>query len=234
MYTIGICDDGRNVCDSIENMLEQYAQEKNVRLDTSVWYTGEDLMDYLASGHPLDILFLDIELVNMTGTEVGSYIRNQLDDMGMQIVYISGKSSYALQLFKTQPIDFLVKPISLKQIYEVMDIAVRIINRKKEKFEFQQGKDYYYVPMGDIIYLQSEGRKVKVISRKTSFEYYGKLSKAAKQLSGDFISIHKSFIVNKEYVFRYTYESVEMIDGTILPISMVNRKNVRDRILKEE
>lgn len=234
MYTIGICDDGRNVCGSIENMLEQYAQEKNVRLDTSVWYTGEDLMNDLASGHHLDILFLDIELVNMTGTEVGSYIRNQLDDMGMQIIYISGKASYAQQLFKTQPIDFLVKPISLRQIFEVMDIAVRIITRKKERFEFQQGKDYYYVPMGDIIYLQSEGRKVKVISQKTSFEYYGKLSEAEKQLSGDFIRIHKSFIVNKEYVFRYTYETVEMIDGTIFTISMANRKNVRDKILKEE
>ena len=103
MYTIGICDDGRNVCDSIENMLEQYAQEKNVRLDISAWYTGEDLMDDLVSGHHLDILFLDIELVNMTGTEVGGYIRNQLDDMGMQIIYISGKSSYAQQLFKRNP-----------------------------------------------------------------------------------------------------------------------------------
>ena len=88
--------------------------------------------------------------------------------------------------------------------------------------------------MGDIIYLQSEGRKVKVISRKTSFEYYGKLSEAEKQLSGDFIRIHKSFIVNKEYVFRYTYETVEMMDGTIFTISMANRKNVRDKILKEE
>lgn len=234
MYNIGICDDGKNVCGSIESMLEQYAQEKKIQVDTEVWYTGETLRDYLASGHYLDILFLDIELVKMTGMEVGSYIRNQLDNMGMQIIYISGKASYAQQLFKTQPLDFLVKPISQRQINDAMDMAVRIIKRKNERFEFQRGKDYYYIPTGDIIYLQSEGRKVKVVSQKATFEYYGKLKEATKQLSEDFIMIHKSFIINKEYVFRYTYEMVELVDGTILTISLANRKNVRDKILKEE
>ncbi len=83
MYYIGICDDGENICAAIEDMLMQYAQEKNVQVDTNVWYTGESLRDYLAYGNHLDILFLDIELFKMTGIEVGSYIRNQLDNMGL-------------------------------------------------------------------------------------------------------------------------------------------------------
>ena len=49
MYNVGICDDGDNICISIENMLLQYAQEKNIQIDTNVWYTGESLRDYLAS-----------------------------------------------------------------------------------------------------------------------------------------------------------------------------------------
>lgn len=65
----------------------------------------------MADGH-LDILFLDIELFKMTGIEIGHYIRNELDDMGLQLIYISGQPSYAQQLFKTQPMDFLVKPIT--------------------------------------------------------------------------------------------------------------------------
>ena len=73
MYNIGICDDGENICTSIETMLLQY-----------VWYTGESLRDYLVSGGYLDILFLDIELFKMTGIEVGAYIRNQLDNMGLE------------------------------------------------------------------------------------------------------------------------------------------------------
>lgn len=234
MYNIGICDDGENVCTSIENMLLQYAKEKNIQVDTNVWYSGESLRDYLAAGGYLDMLFLDIELFKMTGIEVGSYIRNRLDNMRLQIVYISGKASYAQQLFKTQPLDFLVKPILQEQIDEVMDMALKIIKKRKERFEFQQGKEYYYVPMGDIVYMVSERRKIKVITTKAVFEFYGKLKEAAKRLSEDFIMIHQSYIVNKEYVFRYTYEMVELMDGTILTISPANRKLVRDKLLRED
>ena len=234
MYNIGICDDGENICASIENMLIQCAKEMNIQFDTNVWYTGEGLKDYLEKGNPLDILFLDIELFQMTGIEVGNYIRNQLDDMGMQIIYISGKASYAQQLFKTQPLDFLVKPISKSQVRDVLEMALRVMKKKKERFEFQQGKDYYYVPMGDIIYFGSEGRKVKIVTPKETFEFYGRLKEAAKQLTDDFIVIHKSYIVNKEYIFRYTYEMVELVNGTILSISPANRKQVRERILREE
>lgn len=234
MYTIGICDDGEHVCIDIEKMLIQYAKKQNIRVDTNVWHSGEELRDYLEAGNHLDILFLDIELFKMTGIEVGNYIRKQLDDMGMQIVYISGKSSYAQQLFKTQPLDFLVKPITQAKINETMETAVRIIKRKEERFEFQQGKEYYYVPMGDIVYFGSEKRKIKVVTMKATFEFYGKLKEVAKRLPEKFIVIHQSYIVNMEYVFRYTYEMVELVDGTILTISLVNRKLVRDRLLREE
>ena len=217
MYNIGICDDGKNICTSIENMLLKYAQKKNIQVDTNVWYTGESLRNYLASGGYLDILFLDIELFKMTG-----------------IVYISGKESYAQQLFKTQPLDFLIKPIEQEQIHEVMDMALKIVKKRNERFEFQQGKNYYYISMGDIVYFGSERRKVKVVTMKAAYEFYGKLKEVAKCLSEDFIMIHQSYVINKEYVFRYTYETVELIDGTILTISLANRKLVRDKLLKEE
>lgn len=234
MYNIGICDDGKNICSSIENMLLECAKEKGIQIDTNVWYTGEKRKEYLEKGNRLDILFLDIELFKMTGLEVGDYIRNQLDDIGIQIIYISGKASYAQQLFKTQPMDFLVKPISKSQISDVLETAFRIIKRKNEKFEFRQGKDYYHVPMGDIVYFVSEGRKVKIVTLKETFEFYGKLKETARRLPKDFIIIHKSYIVNKEYIYRYTYEMVELANGIILSISPANRKQGRESILREE
>lgn len=234
MYKIWICDDGENICTSIENMLKQYARKRELPIDVSIWYSGEGLKDYLEKGDYPDILFLDVEMVGMTGIEVGGYIRNQLDNMETQIVYISEKISYAQQLFKTQPLDFLVKPISQPQIDDVIDMAVRVIKKRDKRFEFRQGKDYYYVPMREIVYLGSEGRKVKVVTSKETFEYYGRLKEAAKLLSEDFITIHYSYIINREHVFRYTYEFVELLNGTILSISPANRKFVRDKILKKK
>lgn len=231
---IGICDDGENICSSIENMLLQCAKEKRIQIDTFVWYTGEGLKKYLEKNNQLDILFLDIELFQMSGIEVGRFIRNQLDDMGMQIVYISGKASYAQQLFKTQPLDFLVKPITKDQIGDVLESALKVLKRKKEKLKFRIGKDHYYVPMGDIAYFVSEGRKVKIVTLKETFEFYGRLKETAGRLPENFVTIHKSYIVNKEYIFRYSYETVELTNGIILTISPANRKRVRERILRED
>ncbi len=234
MYNIGICDDGENICSQIESMLLKYAEENNIKIEVFVWYTGESLKEYLSQGKHLDILFLDIELFNLTGIEVGDYIRNCLDNMAMQIIYISGKASYAQQLFRTQPLDFLVKPILQEQIDDVMERAIKIIKKKQEKYKFQNGKDYYYVSMGEMVYLESEGRKVKVVTTKQEFEFYGKLKDVSVRLNEDFVSIHKSYIVNRNYVFRYTYEIIELIDGTMLPISLPYRKRVREILLKDE
>ena len=46
MYTIGICDDGKNTCASIEEMILQYAAKNKLRLDIQVWQAGEELCKY--------------------------------------------------------------------------------------------------------------------------------------------------------------------------------------------
>ena len=233
MYNIGICDDGRKICSFIENMILLYMKEREIQADTKVWYTGEGLCSYLRQGNHIDILFLDIELIELTGIEVGDFIRNQLENREMQIVYISGKAAYAQQLFKTQPMDFLVKPITQPQINEVMDLAVKIIGKKSETFEFKNGKEHYYISYGEILYFVSEGRKIKIITPREEKEFYGKIRELEKNLPGEFITIHQSYIINKEYVTRYTYEMVELVNGTILTISKANRKQVREKILRE-
>ncbi len=234
MYNIGICDDGKHICASIENMILHYAEDRKIQVDTKVWYTGEKLKDYLAQGNHLDILFLDIELFKMTGIEIGNYIRNHLDNAGMQIVYISGKAYYMQYLFKTQPVDFLLKPISQSQIDATLDMAIHIVKKKNERFEFQQGKDYYYIPMGEIIYFCSEKRKIKVVTLQGVYEFYGKLKEIIKRLPENFIVIHQSYIINEEYIFRYTYEMVELTNETKLAISQIRRRQVRERILRKE
>ena len=233
-YEIGICDDGENTCSQIEGYLLRYAKEKSLQFDVKIWHTGEALKDYLSIGGRLDILFLDIELVMMTGIEVGHYIRKDLDDIQMQLIYISGKPSYAQQLFKTQPTDFLLKPISYEQIAEVMETTIKILKRKTERFEFQQGKERFYVSQGSIMYFESQGRKIRLFTPTAVYDFYGKLNDIKNGLSEDFIAIHKSFIINKHYVKRYTYETVEMENGDILGISQNQRRQVRDTLLRSE
>lgn len=233
MYCVGICDDSVSVCSFVEETLFDFAKQKNVDIDVEVWNSGEALQKFLQDGNHMDILFLDIELFEMTGIEVAHYIREQMDDRSMQIIYISGKTHYAQSLFKTQPMDFLVKPLTSEQIGEAFDLAIKILSKGRERFEFQIGREYYYLPYNEIIYFTSSGRIVRIVTSTGEWEFYGKLKEVRQRLSGDFIMIHQSYIVNSEYIRRYTYEMVELADGTTLTISKIYRKQVRLKLLRE-
>lgn len=232
MYYIGICDDGENVCFELERMIHSYAEQSHMELKTAVWYTGESLCNYLKAGNSLDVLFLDIELWKMTGIEAGKYIRDRLEDRRLQIVYISGKASYAQSLFKTQPLDFLVKPVLQEQINEVLELAVKILGRNETKFAYQSGRDFYYISYGDIQYFVSEGRKIRIVTTHGEKEFYGKIRELEKKVPKDFLKIHQSYLVHTLFVSRYAYEEVELIDGTILSISKKYRKQVREKLLQ--
>lgn len=233
MYHIGICDDGKNICSSLEEMILGYTKEKGVSAEVKVWYSGESLCDYLKQGGHVDILFLDIELVSLSGIEAGDFIRNRLEERSMQIIYISGRPSYAQELFRTQPMDFLIKPIDRERMEETLSLAIKILGKGADKFEFQCGRDYYYLPYSEIMYFVSDGRKIRVVTSGGEKEFYGKLKDVVKKLPGEFVVIHKSYAVNREYILRYTYESIELMDGTELAISKANRKQVREKILEE-
>ena len=112
-------------------------------------------------------------------------------------------------------------------------LAMKILGKNTNKFEFQCGRDYYYLPFGEIMYFVSEGRKIRIITPGGEREFYGKLMDVTKGLPPEFVAIHKSYTVNREYILRYTYESVELTDGTELTISKANRKLVREKILDE-
>ena len=139
MYRIGICDDDRILCSELEEQIRRISGKMGVKAETEVWGSGESLREDLEKGFRLDLLFLDIELVQANGVDVGRFIRNELNDMEMHIVYISSKQNYAMQLFKIQPLDFLIKPVPKDQLREVLSRSIRQRRDSGGYFEYQKG-----------------------------------------------------------------------------------------------
>ncbi len=232
MYNIGICDDGENVCTSIENMLLQYAQEKNIQVDTYIWYTGESLRNYLASGGYLDLLFLDIELISTDGIKVGRYIREELENMEIMIVYISSKSSYAMNLFRIQPLDFLIKPIGWETVQDIMERSLHMYERKNQIFAYRIKGYHFSVPFRKIMYFYSQNKKVGIVMKDEEVQFYGKLKEIAGKVPHNFMMIHQSFLVNLDYVEECSYEMMKMLNGSLLSISQPYRRKVREQIMQ--
>lgn len=232
MYRIGICDDDKILCASLEEQLYTLSKELSVPFEIEVWYSGERLERDLKKGLELDILFLDIELMQKNGIEVGAFTRDELEDADIHIVYISAKDSYAMQLFQIQPLDFLIKPISGERLKAVLVRSMKQRKNGNSCFEYQKGNLFLRIPMKEILYFMSMDKKILMIKRDGQEDFYGKLKAVAAQLPPDFMVIHQSYIIHREYVREYSYESVKMINGDVLSISKPYRKEVRAKIMQ--
>ena len=147
MYRIGICDDDKVLCADLEEQIYEISKELALKVEIDVWYSGESVQNDLQKGIELELLFLDIELIQNNGIAVGNFIRNELEDMQTHIVYISSKESYAMQLFKVQPLDFLIKPVSVEQLKEVLMRSVKQKSRPDAYFEYQKGNSVFRIPI---------------------------------------------------------------------------------------
>lgn len=230
MYRIGICDDDKILCSLLEEQLDELSVELSVKFEIEVWYSGESLERDLKKGEKLDLLFLDIELLEQNGIEVGAFIRDELGDTDTHIAYISSKQGYAMELFKIQPLEFLVKPISASRLREVVERSMRRKKYSDSSFEYQKGGQILRIPVRDILYFMSMDKKILIIKKEGQEEFYGKLKLIQEQLSADFLMIHQSYIIHQEYVTEYSYESVRMANGDVLSISKPYRKDVRARV----
>lgn len=229
MIRAAICDDENNVCSTIEKMLFRASMELNLQLQTDVYYTGERLCERLEAGEYYDIIFLDIELEFKNGVEVGHFIRQKLVNDTVQIAYISGKTHYAMELFKISPIDFLVKPVKYDQLYDVMSKLARIKKIYADTFSYKIGYDTYNEKIKNILYFESNDRKVTIFTFKNTSEFYGSLDDIYQQLKNfGFVIIHRSYLINYNNVKSFKYDSVTMLNGKELKISQSKRKYLRD------
>lgn len=232
VFNIAICDDEINICSQIENIILNHSSELGKKVEVEVYTSGEELCKSFYDGMYFDMIFLDIELKMLNGVEVGKKIRDEMQNETTSIVYISGKDSYAMDLFDVRPLNFLIKPLKAEKIVEVVKKAIELSKKSNYFFEFNIGKTFYKVPHKSILYFESRGKKIKIVTKDGVKEFYGKLNDVDKQIaSEDFILIHKSYLVNYFYVSEYQYEYVKLFNGVILPISQHNRKYVHKKLL---
>ena len=217
------------ICSQIENTILKYAAENNEKIDTQVFYSGEELNKFLGMGQTFDLIFLDIELKLINGIEVGKKIREEMDNQTLQIVYISGKDNYYRDLFDVRPMHFLHKPISEADIIKDVRLAMKLSDKLGGVFIYKKGHEVYRQPVKNILYFESNNREVKMVTSDGEEVFYGKLDDVYKQVAKyHFMYIHKSYIVNYFFVTKFRYEEVTMSNMEVIPISQARRKATRE------
>lgn len=234
MFKIAVCDDEKELRDWMAGIIHRSGNGLWQFCSVDQYSSGEALCKAMEAGAGYQLVFLDIELESMDGVEAGRYIRSRLDDHAVQIVYISGKMGYAMSLFQNQPYDFLVKPLDEGDVVRIIKRVIEINVGMDQTVHFvSAGKQKNVVCCKDIQYAYSTVRKVTIHTAYKDFEMYGKLSDLAARLpEADFISTHKSYLVNWLHIHSIQKDSVVLHDGTTIPVSRNYKNGVHEAWLK--
>ncbi len=231
MFRVAICDDEKTICSQIEKVILDYQKDCAEEIDVLTFSSGEELHKIIKDGQAFDLIFLDIELDKLNGIEVGKIIREELNDNITQIVYISANKDYAMELFENRPLNFLVKPICCEKIIKNLNVAINLHKNSNLFFEVYCNYNFTKIPYKKIMYFESNDKKINIITIDEKYEYYGKLSELKKEVKEkDFIQIHKSHLVNYQYIVEVSYEKIILTNGEELNISQSYRKEVRNNL----
>ena len=230
MYKIAICDDEKNICASLEEGIDRFFNERNEECEVEVWYDSDSFCKQVEEYKPI-ILFLDIELPNNNGVYVGKYIRTTLKNDRINIVYISHKTNYALELFQVHPYDFLVKPVEEDALFTTLTNILKLEEIRDKEFKYSYNKKWYTVPYGDIVYFSSKNKLVYVHKKNgETVSYYGKLRDIIDDLPFQFTCISKSYIVNIKYISTWSSGSLTLEGGMEINIAQSKRTDFKKAI----
>lgn len=147
VFYIAVYDDNHAVCSEIEEILFQYKKKTGKSLEVEVFYDGESFLKYQEQGNVFDLVYLDIEMEQGNGLWVSHKLRKDCCNYAIEIVYISGKEGYDRELFAYQPLHFLAKPFTEKQIVEVLELAMFRTEKNRRFFEYKKRQDIYRIPI---------------------------------------------------------------------------------------
>ena len=214
MINIAICDDNVNICSELENIFLEYKNENSVDFNVDTFSDGNKFLKALENGKDYDVLFLDIQLGNLTGIDVGDFIRNKLKNRYMKIIYISNFEKYAMKLFDLKPTNFLIKPLDKNKVKKVLSDVLYDLKIQLEEFIFNYKNNIFKIKYKDIIYFEKIklSKNIKLITTNNEYIFRDSLNKIQEILkSNDFIKINKSILVNFNHIKIFSPNKFKII-----------------------
>lgn len=164
----------------------------------------------------VDLVFLDIQMPEVSGLEFIKTLKRP-----PAVIFTTAFREFAAEAFEIDAIDYLVKPISLERFLMAINKYIdRIPDNSKETANesiqsrinflyFKSDRKTIKLSTHDIQYIESLDDYVKIHAMDKVWITRENITSLEETLpSPDFIRIHRSFIVNSQYVTAYSGESV--------------------------
>jgi two-component system, LytTR family, response regulator len=217
IYRCLIVDDEKPAHEVIKSHISKLPQLQFVR---SV-FNGKEALDALKA-EQYDIVFLDIEMPIITGMELLSALHPK-----PAVVLCTAYTDFAFEAFQHEAVDYVQKPISFMRFQKAVDKAIiycmqlKTMESKITHLTIKVDGQKIELPTAEILYLNSMGNYVKVyvVNHSKPYIVYDTLGNMLDALNKkEFVQIHRSAIVNKQFIVQKTIDQVTMPNGQTLPI----------------
>jgi len=165
--------------------------------------------------HPVDLVFLDIQMEQFNGLQFLESIR-----MRPKIIIVSAYSRYAIQGFEHNVTDYLLKPYSFERFLKAVDKVhseLPVVQPKSYMFvktEYRMEK----VNFQDILYIKGMGAYLQIVTLQSKIMTLQSFAQIEKQLPSDrFRRVHKSYIVALDKI-KSIERNVIVIDDERIPV----------------
>lgn len=208
-YKIAICDDEPLHIDKIRSIL--------LDEETDNYTKPAILLNAITSGKRYDVLFLDIMMPEIDGISLARELRELDEDM--LIVFITSKIEFMQTGYEVKAFRYLLKDqidTGLPRIWK--DIEQELLDRADTYFTYEFERKTYRYPCRDVLYLESNLRRIILHTNRDTAVLYGKLDDLAIKYP-KFVRIHKSYLVNRRHLRSISAGMVVLSNGDVLPIS---------------
>lgn len=228
MIRIAICEDKDEDREALRNMLCR----TKILCDFTEYTSAESLLFDIETNHKqFDLFLLDIYLPGQNGVEAARCIRAANPDA--VIIFLSTSEEFYREAFDLYAFHYLIKPVSLAELTEVLQKAADRIAAPEETLQITFRGQNILLRHSDIMYVASANHALRFhMQNGQEYTSYGKLDELETQLASKlFVRCHKSFIVNLLYVNRLAREGF-YINDTLIPISRSYAAAAKERYHK--
>ncbi len=158
-----------------------------------------------------DVVFLDVEMPRMNGMEAAKALTKL--KKAPFVVFTTAYPQFAVEAFRYDAIDYLLKPYDEEQLKVTIERLEKNILPPPQKENMKSpGKlaveaegEIFYLEPNDILYICREDKSTIIVTKSREFDTKTSLKELESRLSTfSFFRIHKSYLVNLEYVIRLT------------------------------
>ena len=215
LMLIAICDDNSADAEKIRFSLMDITQD----LEMKCFSTGTELIESVKSGNNYSVLFQDVYLEKESGIEVAKSVKELSPDT--QVIFVTSSLDHAIDAFKVQATDYLVKPCSEADIVKAFArVSVKMNTKYSVPVVINTGKEIHVFHTEKVIKIESD-RHYTVIccSNNRTERLLINFSYVAELFGNKFIEIRRGLLVNPRFIEKISGVNVILADGSsyILP-----------------